>query len=72
MFIGEYETEEDRLGMSLQPGSVTIQKDSQNLIGISIGGGAPLCPCLYIVQVCRFLSFLFHFGEKDLANLTTS
>ncbi|XP_063720053.1 PRKCA-binding protein-like [Symsagittifera roscoffensis] len=44
-------TEEDRLGMSLQPGSVSIEKDSQNLLGISIGGGAPLCPCLYIVQV---------------------
>lgn len=32
-------------------GSVTIKKDSNNLIGISIGGGAPLCPCLYIVQI---------------------
>lgn len=32
-------------------GSVTIRKDSNNLIGISIGGGAPLCPCLYIVQI---------------------
>ena len=21
------------------------------MIGISIGGGAPLCPCLYVVQV---------------------
>ncbi len=37
--------------MELVPGSVTLTKDSQNLIGISIGGGAPLCPCLYIVQV---------------------
>ena len=37
--------------MELVPGSVTLIKDSQNLIGISIGGGAPLCPCLYIVQV---------------------
>ena len=34
-----------------KPGSVTLKKDKQNLIGISIGGGAPLCPCLYIVQV---------------------
>lgn len=33
------------------PGKVTLQKDSQNLIGISIGGGAQYCPCLYIVQV---------------------
>lgn len=33
------------------PGKVTLQKDAQNLIGISIGGGAQYCPCLYIVQV---------------------
>lgn len=32
-------------------GSVVLAKDEKNLIGISIGGGAPLCPCLYIVQV---------------------
>ncbi|XP_075260402.1 PRKCA-binding protein-like isoform X2 [Convolutriloba macropyga] len=51
MFAEFLELEEDRLGLSLQPGSVCVQKDSQNLIGISIGGGAPLCPCLYIVQV---------------------
>ena len=37
--------------MTVSSGSVTLQKDSQNLIGISIGGGAPLCPCLYVVQV---------------------
>lgn len=30
---------------------MTLKKDSQNLIGISIGGGAQYCPCLYIVQV---------------------
>ena len=30
---------------------MTINKDDSNLIGISIGGGAPMCPCLYIVQV---------------------
>ena len=54
-------TEEDRLGMSLQPGSVSIEKDSQNLLGISIGGGAPLCPCLYIVQV-RLFFVLVCFG----------
>ena len=34
-----------------KPGSVALKKDKQNLIGISIGGGAPLCPCLYVVQV---------------------
>nr|2GZV_A Chain A, PRKCA-binding protein [Homo sapiens] len=36
---------------SMVPGKVTLQKDAQNLIGISIGGGAQYCPCLYIVQV---------------------
>ena len=40
-------------GMTVTSGVVTISKDSGNLIGISIGGGAPLCPCLYIVQVRR-------------------
>ena len=38
-------------GMSVTSGSVTLQKDDQNLVGISIGGGAPFCPCLYVVQV---------------------
>lgn len=33
------------------PGTVTLKKDANNLIGISIGGGAQYCPCLYIVQV---------------------
>lgn len=37
--------------MTVTSGSVVIKKDGTNLIGISIGGGAPLCPCLYIVQV---------------------
>ncbi|XP_045464412.1 PRKCA-binding protein isoform X2 [Harmonia axyridis] len=38
-------------GMTITSGSVTIKKDANNLIGISIGGGYPLCPCLYIVQI---------------------
>ena len=38
-------------GMMVTSGCVTIIKDDTNLIGISIGGGAPMCPCLYIVQV---------------------
>ncbi|XP_041417636.1 PRKCA-binding protein isoform X2 [Xenopus laevis] len=38
-------------GIPTVPGSVTLKKDSQNVIGISIGGGAQHCPCLYIVQV---------------------
>ncbi|XP_018563548.1 PRKCA-binding protein isoform X3 [Anoplophora glabripennis] len=42
---------ENTLGMTVTSGSVTIKKDANNLIGISIGGGAPLCPCLYIVQI---------------------
>ncbi|KAJ8971188.1 hypothetical protein NQ317_005358 [Molorchus minor] len=41
----------DLMGMTVTSGSVTIKKDTNNLIGISIGGGAPLCPCLYIVQI---------------------
>ncbi|XP_070064962.1 PRKCA-binding protein isoform X2 [Drosophila virilis] len=41
----------DRLGMTVTTSSVVINKDQSNLIGISIGGGAPMCPCLYIVQV---------------------
>ncbi|XP_067624490.1 PRKCA-binding protein isoform X2 [Eurosta solidaginis] len=41
----------DRLGMTVTTNSVVITKDQSNLIGISIGGGSPLCPCLYIVQV---------------------
>ena len=43
--------EEDRLGMTVTSGQVKIEKDRSNLIGISIGGGAPHCPCLYIIQV---------------------
>ncbi|XP_046972814.1 PRKCA-binding protein isoform X1 [Vanessa cardui] len=42
---------EDRMGMTVTSGSVVLNKDEKNLIGISIGGGAPLCPCLYIVQI---------------------
>ncbi|GLV44859.1 Protein interacting with C kinase 1 [Carabus blaptoides fortunei] len=42
---------ENTKGMTVTSGSVVIKKDTNNLIGISIGGGAPLCPCLYIVQV---------------------
>ena len=38
-------------GMTLTSGTCTLKKDAQNLVGISIGGGSPLCPCLYIVQI---------------------
>lgn len=47
----DFYLEEDKMGMTITSGSVTIRKDANNLIGISIGGGAPLCPCLYIVQI---------------------
>ena len=40
-------------GMTVTSGVVNIDKDDSNLIGISIGGGAPLCPCLYVVQVFK-------------------
>uniref|UniRef100_A0A9J8BAH7 PRKCA-binding protein n=1 Tax=Cyprinus carpio carpio TaxID=630221 RepID=A0A9J8BAH7_CYPCA len=43
--------QEAEIGIPTVPGTVTLKKDSQNLIGISIGGGAQFCPCLYIVQV---------------------
>ena len=45
------EVEEDTLGLTITTGSCVLKKDTSNLVGISIGGGAPLCPCLYIVQV---------------------
>ncbi|KAH8412172.1 hypothetical protein KR009_000270 [Drosophila setifemur] len=48
-FRQQYEL--DRLGMTVTTSSVVITKDQSNLIGISIGGGAPMCPCLYIVQI---------------------
>lgn len=43
--------DEDKLGMTVNSGQVKITKDNSNLIGISIGGGAPHCPCLYVIQV---------------------
>ncbi|XP_068096330.1 PRKCA-binding protein [Hyperolius riggenbachi] len=47
----DFDLDEDKLGIPTVPGTVTLKKDSQNVIGISIGGGAQHCPCLYIVQV---------------------
>ncbi|XP_073442778.1 PRKCA-binding protein isoform X2 [Dendrobates tinctorius] len=47
----DYDLDEDKLGIPTVPGTVSLKKDSQNVIGISIGGGAQHCPCLYIVQV---------------------
>jgi hypothetical protein len=37
--------------MNITSGSCTLIKDETNLVGISIGGGAPFCPCVYIVQI---------------------
>uniref|UniRef100_A0A674BZ93 PRKCA-binding protein n=1 Tax=Salmo trutta TaxID=8032 RepID=A0A674BZ93_SALTR len=45
------ETSQDQGGIPTVPGTISLKKDAQNLIGISIGGGAQYCPCLYIVQV---------------------
>ncbi|XP_028311925.1 PRKCA-binding protein [Gouania willdenowi] len=47
----DFELEEDKMGIPTVPGTVSLKKDANNLIGISIGGGAQYCPCLYIVQV---------------------
>ncbi|PAV92413.1 hypothetical protein WR25_07373 isoform B [Diploscapter pachys] len=43
--------EEDRLGLKIQSETVEIMKDEKGLVGISIGGGHPFCPCVYVVQV---------------------
>ncbi|CAL8108736.1 unnamed protein product [Calicophoron daubneyi] len=51
IYAYDYGFEEDKLGMTVTSGCVTLKKDPQNLVGISIGGGAPFCPCLYVVQI---------------------
>ncbi|KAF0767150.1 PRKCA-binding protein [Aphis craccivora] len=39
-------------GMKVTSGIVTINKDPKtNRIGITIGGGPPYCPCIYITQI---------------------
>lgn len=43
--------DEDTLGMKITSGSATFDKNDKNMIGISIGGGALYCPCLYVVQI---------------------
>lgn len=43
--------EEDRLGMNVSGDVAELEKDDKGLIGISIGGGAPYSPCLYVVQI---------------------
>ena len=49
-----FEEFEDKSGMTTVSGTVVLKKNEENLIGISIGGGSPFCPCLYIVQVRLF------------------
>ncbi|VDK80784.1 unnamed protein product [Litomosoides sigmodontis] len=43
--------EEDRLGMSISGDVAEIMKDENGTIGVSIGGGAPYCPCIYVIQI---------------------
>ncbi|EYC27804.1 hypothetical protein Y032_0008g193 [Ancylostoma ceylanicum] len=43
--------EEDRMGMRIQSETIEIMKDEKGLVGISIGGGHPFCPCVYVVQI---------------------
>ncbi|KII68030.1 PRKCA-binding protein [Thelohanellus kitauei] len=49
-YCGYMDKLDDRLRGSKQ-GTVELGKDDKNLIGITIGGGAPHCPVLYLVQV---------------------
>lgn len=45
-------------GMKVTSGVVTINKDpTTNLIGITIGGGPPHCPCIYVIQVLIILLY---------------
>lgn len=46
-------------GMKVTSGIVTINKDpTTNLIGITIGGGPPHCPCIYVIQVKKLVQKL--------------
>lgn len=39
-------------GVSLIPDSTEVYKDpNKGHVGIAIGGGAPICSCIYVVQV---------------------
>ena len=49
-------------GLRVTSGTLKIKKDEGNLIGISIGGGAPNCPCLYVVQVRPYLGGDLYFS----------
>ena len=57
---------EDTLGMKVTSGVVKIIKDDSNLIGISIGGGAPLCPCVYVVAAWIHTCVISHICSTDV------
>ena len=63
-----FEEFEDKSGMTTVSGTVILKKNEENLIGISIGGGSPFCPCLYIVQV-QLLNIIFSFLKNDLIRM---
>lgn len=37
--------------MQVTSGKCVVQRNAKGLIGITIGGGAPHCPCVYIVHI---------------------
>ncbi|CAD6195124.1 unnamed protein product [Caenorhabditis auriculariae] len=39
------------MGLRVQAETLEIVKDEKGLVGISIGGGSPYCPCVYVVQI---------------------
>lgn len=41
----------DSSRVKLIPDVIEISKDEKGHIGVAIGGGAPFCPCIYIVQI---------------------
>ncbi|XP_055356662.1 PRKCA-binding protein-like isoform X2 [Paramacrobiotus metropolitanus] len=47
----DYYLEEDSLGLKITSGKLVLTKDDRNMVGISIGGGYPNCPCVYVVQI---------------------
>lgn len=37
--------------MTITGDVVEVTKDANGFLGISIGGGTPYCPCIYVVQI---------------------
>ncbi|XP_060843785.1 PRKCA-binding protein-like [Rhopalosiphum padi] len=63
---------EDKMGIKITSGVVTINKDPKtNRIGIAIGGGPPYCPCIYITQILEnsptALNGILESGDELLA-----